>query len=366
MSVSIELMANEKTSVFLNMAAVGVADIFEGGSPPVEFLAKRCGEMLRANPWLAGRLKTIDGQPHLVWDAESSTEAAAELFQVVDVASLPGVADVNAVVDAINLNTGPDTPPLAAPLEAMVCKAGSLSIDKDVPIVRIRLVTDGKGFCVMLTMSHSIGDGAVMYQFHAMLSNGAVPMDATRQNKNVIPSIKGHKDRIVGEHLFKEVTNAPQPTSTFGFGACYIDQNQIDAVKRAHVATPEAKFISTNDIVTSWFLATTKTDVGIMAWNTRKPCGVESTAAGNYIDTLAVDPQSMTPAGIRRIVNDTAPPLSLSPGPPRVGLVTNWTQHHTHIDLPGGCARAGSAARRPDTTSSLLDGVEGDAQLTFH
>ena len=82
-----------------------------------------------------------------------------------------------------------------------------------------------------------------------------------------------------------------------------------------------------------------------MAWNTRKPCGVESTAAGNYIDTLAVDPPSMTPAGIRRIVNDTAPPLSFSPGPPRVGLVTNWTQHHTHIDLPGGLC----APRRPRT-----------------
>ena len=64
MSVSIELMANEKSSVFLNMAAVGVADIFEGASPPVEFLAKRCGEMLRANPWLAGRLRTVDGRGH--------------------------------------------------------------------------------------------------------------------------------------------------------------------------------------------------------------------------------------------------------------------------------------------------------------
>ena len=45
----------------------------------------------------------------------------------------------------------------------------------------------------------------------------------------------------------------------------------------------------------------------------------------------------MTPAGVRKIVNDTAPPLVVPDDapPPRVGLVTNWTQHHKHIDLPG-------------------------------
>merc|ERR1711924_508884 len=54
-----------------------------------------------------------------------------------------------------------------------------------------------------------------------------------------------------------------------------------------------------------------------------------------------VDPPSFSPAGIRKIVNDTAPPLTVPDGapPPRVGLVTNWTQHHKHGDLPGAaCA----------------------------
>ena len=37
----------------LGEAAVGVADLFEGTNPPVEFLTKRAGDMLRANPWLA-------------------------------------------------------------------------------------------------------------------------------------------------------------------------------------------------------------------------------------------------------------------------------------------------------------------------
>ena len=54
---SVELMTTETFN--LGEAAVGVADIFEGTNPPVEFLKKRAGDMLRANPWLAGRLKTV-------------------------------------------------------------------------------------------------------------------------------------------------------------------------------------------------------------------------------------------------------------------------------------------------------------------
>ena len=48
---SVELMTTETFN--LGEAAVGVADLFEGTNPPVEFLTKRAGDMLRANPWLA-------------------------------------------------------------------------------------------------------------------------------------------------------------------------------------------------------------------------------------------------------------------------------------------------------------------------
>ena len=105
---SVELMTTETFN--LGEAAVGVADLFEGTNPPVEFLTKRAGDMLRANPWLAGRLKTVDGQPHLVWSAEPSAADEAELFSVVDVKDLPGVEDVSGAVDLLNMYVGPETP----------------------------------------------------------------------------------------------------------------------------------------------------------------------------------------------------------------------------------------------------------------
>ena len=41
-TISVELMATETFN--LGEAAVGVADLFEGTNPPVEFLAKRAGD----------------------------------------------------------------------------------------------------------------------------------------------------------------------------------------------------------------------------------------------------------------------------------------------------------------------------------
>ena len=96
MTISVELMTTETFN--LGEAAIGVADIFEGTNPPVEFLTKRASDMLRANPWLAGRLKTVDGQPHLVWEAVPSAADEAELFSVVDVKDLPGVEDVSGAI----------------------------------------------------------------------------------------------------------------------------------------------------------------------------------------------------------------------------------------------------------------------------
>ena len=59
-----------------------------------------------------------------------------------------------------------------------------------------------------------------------------------------------------------------------------IAQEEIDKRKQAHVAEPDAKFVSTNDIITSWFLEATQVDIGIMAFNARKAAGVEGTALG--------------------------------------------------------------------------------------
>ena len=56
-TVSVALLTTETFN--LGEAAVGVADIFEGTNPPVEFLKKRASDMLRANPWLAGRLNSL-------------------------------------------------------------------------------------------------------------------------------------------------------------------------------------------------------------------------------------------------------------------------------------------------------------------
>ena len=70
---------------------------------------------------------------------------------------------------------------------------------------------------------------------------------------------------------------------------------------------------------------------------------------------------------VELIVNDTAPPLTVPDGspPPRVGLVTNWTQHHKHIDLPGAVC-AGWKHRLHRTVQPLAPNCLAHFSITVH
>ena len=93
--------------------------------------------------------------------------------------------------------------------------AGTLStpLDKDVPLVRIRLVTDSAGFALILTMSHAIGDGATLYQIHKQFSDGAVAMDATRKNKDFYPTIDCGNLQLCSFAGISETSPRPWPST---------------------------------------------------------------------------------------------------------------------------------------------------------
>ena len=133
--------------------APGIADYF-AGPPPEEFLAARCTEVLKLNPWLAGRLKTVDGELSLVWDDDpSGTPAGDDFYRVVDASAL-GLEDVTSAFEAVTRISGQHEGALPAALEACVCKAGVFCADKDEPVFR---VLSPRGYSVEM----SRGDAAV-------------------------------------------------------------------------------------------------------------------------------------------------------------------------------------------------------------
>ena len=105
------------------------------------------------------------------------------------------------------------------------------------------------------------------------------------------------------------------------------------------------KFVSTNDILTSWFLKSDKLTFGIMAVNMRgRMTGITNTLAGNYEYSLHYFPQQYsTPLGIRKaLVNKAGLRTSRSDFSSvferlrtRHGLVTNWASVHQDLVLPG-------------------------------
>jgi len=376
---STRLLTNE-TSTNMNDMAPGIADYF-AGPPPEEFLAARCTEVLKLNPWLAGRLKTVDGELSLVWDDDpSGTPAGDDFYRVVDASAL-GLEDVTSAFEAVTRISGQHEGALPAALEACVCKAGVFCADKDEPVFRVRLVKGAADFAVMCSMTHAIGDGATIYTIHGMLGETGAPaaLDPARgDDLDFYASIQGHADRaIVGTGALgckvargfqglsshaKAVLDCvarsgygtpnadaspdrpgPTPGATFRFGYYYVDADKVAAAKAQHVPEAGAPYLSTNDVFTSRLFQTTGSDIGAIAYNARAAAGVPAEKPGCYQILLYLDAAAIaSPAGVRKVVGDAAPPPvvpSADGPPPRVGFITNWTQRHRPLELPGASNR---------------------------
>lgn len=130
-----------------------------------------------------------------------------------------------------------------------------------------------------------------------------------------------------------------------------VSQEWIDEQKRLHVPTEHAPYISTNDILTSWFLRRGDYDVGYMVMDMRdRPSAMDKTRitskhAGNYVSFLPMKKDIYSdPSGIRSILKqnmkdtyssrDTPAFWNFLRGP-RFGIVTTWTFCPTEIHLPG-------------------------------
>ena len=103
-----------------------------------------------------------------------------------------------------------------------------------------------------------------------------------------------------------------------------VSQEWIDEQKRLHVPTEHAPYISTNDILTSWFLRRGDYDVGYMVMDMRdRPSAMDKTRitskhAGNYVSFLPMKKDIYSdPSGIRSILKqnmkDTYTPRDTPP-----------------------------------------------------
>ena len=320
----IKLSQTEKTFYKTNLPYVSTLTWFDGDYQQAhEFLIDRLKIIIQKNPWLIGRIaKRKDDSSGLYIahpiniDTDESNNESATIINIKDYIKL--VPEEESPISRSD-----------SPLGELgkLCKKYLITTNGlDEPLLNIVLIpcqsSPKTKFALICQLSHVIGDGATFYKLHEMLcsSNSGDSSDSTN-NKSLleeeliverVETFEQDTIKLVGKREY-EFVNSPSyiclllrgifsslifgPKTEFKFA--FIDDDKIQKEKdnyllgiannnnknnnKDHVPPPPPPFISTNDIITSWFMTYTKSAYGIMLINLRNRLkGITSNHVGNY------------------------------------------------------------------------------------
>lgn len=367
-----------------------VANIFKGqlGDEQVAALHGRVSAVVRANPWLCGRLApSVDPGRHVAifvpphgW--EPSDAEVSQLVHVVDEPRLaPGVSvhEANTLLYKHDIGGGSLRTPVGKTLG---------------PVFAVTAVRGSKGACaVVVALSHTAGDAWTLYKVHRMVAgvDPVVPLSFSRGNElEPNPTLTTMEAALMvcapgrARHTPHSTARGLPLALPLGLPACAhltvpqwmvqgpglrvfvesllpwapwrnegelleLDLEALDAAKKAHEPSAGAPFISTLDVATSTLFQHMHPDVCVYSVGLRgRFAGYTETQAGNHL-TCLVSPGAAcyTPGGVRAklsaISAGNAAALDLAnlvPGLPRslgwrMGVVTSWCFGDTTFHLPG-------------------------------
>jgi len=228
----------------------------------------------------------------------------------------------------------------------------SSAYDKeDVFVCRFVFARTPEGFCIVFSMSHTVGDGHTFYKIMNQLSaeenvQALQPKRKLDFSQNVKTVLETNADDEMGLRFKLSMGLSVVGTllkRTFARRKTRMFSGLIDAEKIAQVKTDAASkgtvpFVSTNDIITSAFSNAAGADTCVMAINLReRMSGLTECHAGNYIDTMMFDgANASTPDRIRLAL--THPRFHCRDEPmktfSRWCMITNWTSFSKPIRIP--------------------------------
>lgn len=306
-------------------------------------IKKRWQLIIEANPWLSGKL--IKNKDHkrlqLVYSDDSpiSKKTMDELF----------------LLNPLGLKVHDKTPyqKLLEDVKIGIVKNGHALVNKPHPVVRLTLVADAEKkatkFALLFSMSHIVADGHCYYNILNMLSaDGKIEaLNAERKEEaieRIIDSV-GRKEwgfinsAMISVNFMKGILFGKKP-KIFGF---YVDDNEINALKKEVKENEKPHFISTNDIITSRVFNFFKARLGLMLINLRvKLSGIINLDSGNYEAVVTYDKPGYThPSDIRKSLNDGSPYLGIKNPLPgffeaafcKLGIITNWATFGKELAL---------------------------------
>lgn len=345
-----KLTTNESTQMLVG-PSITTTTFFRGQASQAEVaLSKRLLLILKANPWLCGKLvKEGKKQVNLEYlsGGEEIKSAGVHFINGVSAGKKPAVASEMNYEDICNevANTICEVPP------------GNKLVGKSTPLITLSVIADSKRptdtFVVILSISHIVVDGFGYYQILEMLNEGSkiLKLSPTRKHE-----IMEQSAEAIGKDDFNWMTSGAVICNVVCSMLCgkkaivrcfEIDGEKVNSEKEKAASSASGGFVSTNDVIVSSFGNACSTSQLLMPINFRNKLPLfNDNDAGNYEGSLlfAGEEEYGSPANIRNVLK-SGPPKYLRgadkmgnvPGGPvplprgfcgtaksRLGMVTNW------------------------------------------
>ncbi len=295
---------------------------FYKGIPPLGYLKEKVAEILQHNPWLSCDTISCSGK------ANGDGDGIAGVEMVFDAQSIHIDEYFKITKDSsINMNMSVDDISIATIKYQVKNGTDTLNKKNEPHFLVTVIIIDESHFGLIVSLSHVIGDGATFYKLYAMLDRNTDvrKLDAVRNHyyiKLATAKLNGDNDTyeyffdpIVFFNFMKTLIFRPTPkVAIHRISNDWIRMQKNIFIENENKKTTtnndndnvnqSVKFVSTNDILTSWYFNFVRCDVGCMAMNLRDRLeGITADMAGNYEVLVGYQPQDyVTPDLIRKSI----------------------------------------------------------------
>ena len=354
-----------------HLPPVTTVTLYEGIAP-VEFLRSRIARMLEINPWLTSRIvkkNAADGVMTLTYskslDVESAVEQHFSIYEHGEVDLSLGMSYEEIVgcllpVQCARSKPATDEDEVLFKVAVVPIEAETGAVDQSLPLQKTITLPC---FALVVSMNHTLGDGHTYYKLYNMLgvdaqNEGLDPVrvagfeeaktDIIGKEETAMFTSAGLSFGIVGTYVGAKLRGrGPQNVCVHEVDSAWVTKEKDRSGQEAQVP-----FVSSNDVLTSWFFREMKSDMNIMVANlrSRRPAVLNLSDAhvGNYEANLPYFPGDIeSPALIRQSIRDTegtfrakraGSPVTKIPSSLKLlrnwtSIVTNWASFYCDVNL---------------------------------
>mmetsp|Transcript_2163 Transcript_2163/g.2505 ORF Transcript_2163/g.2505 Transcript_2163/m.2505 type:complete len:420 (+) Transcript_2163:83-1342(+) len=323
---------------------------FKGDFQAAKFkLKERLMLMIAKNPWLIGRISVASCFPvvkcHLSYTPTKDDDFnITDYFTIIDPTDSPLSYDIP--IGQINDHMN----------KSFTCiKNGPKE-----PIFKFTIIPCSKNpqeaFALSFQLSHVAGDGAVYYKLLHMLCSTS---DDTIVELN--PERIEKSDALQQEAMNKAEFDFPTSLGvilvalsgvamnsfkgSIPYDCHFVDPIKMKEAKEASVKDDGLPFVSTNDVLTSWFMKQAESPYGLMAINWRNRLeGHTDLHAGNYENVIFYNEKDYESPGLIRksldsckrfVTKEEKLPSWWEMARSSIAIVTNWTSFAKPNEIEG-------------------------------